>query len=69
MQDEEYDTFLTKLEDKIYIQSKKLINKTVSDLNSHLNRKFNSFFKKDSKGKNRNWKNMSEEDIEKLHIE
>lgn len=68
-QDEEYDGFLTKLEDKIYNSCKKTIVKTVSDLNSHLNRKFNTFFKKDDKGKNRDWKNIPEEEIGKLHKE
>lgn len=68
-QDEEYDGFLTKLEDKVYNSCKKIIVKTVSDLNSHLNRKFNTFFKKDDKGKNRDWKNIPEEEIGKLHKE
>ena len=66
-QDEEYDSFLTKLEDKVYNQSKRLIIRTVSDLNSHLNRKFNYYFKKDSEGKHRDWKNLTEDEIEKLH--
>jgi hypothetical protein len=67
--EEEYDHFLNKLEDKIYINSKKLIVKTVSELNAHLNRKFNIYFKKNSEGKNRDWKNISEEEIHKLHSE
>jgi hypothetical protein len=67
--DEEYDGFLIKLEDKVYNSCKKIIVKTVSDINSHMNRKFNSFFKKDENGKNRDWKNMPEEEIGKLHSE
>lgn len=68
-EEDEYDSFLTRLEDKVYSQSKKHIVKTVMDLNSHLNRKFNTYFKKDDKGKNRDWKNIPEAEIEKLHAE
>lgn len=46
-----------------------MIVKTVNELNSHLNRKFNQFFKKDSDGKNRDWKNIPEDEIQKLHAE
>lgn len=65
--EDEYDNFLLRIEDKIYTNSKKIIIKTTSDLNSHLNRKFNSIFKKDSNGKNRDWKSLSEEEIERLY--
>lgn len=67
--EEEYDHFINKLEEKIYSNTKKIIFKTVSELNAHLNRKFNQFFKKDSDGKNRDWKSMPEEEIQKLHAE
>lgn len=67
--EEEYDRFLNKLEEKIYTSSKKIIVKTTSELNAHLNRKFNTYFKKNSEGKNRDWKNISEEEIHKLHAE
>ena len=67
--EDEYDNFLLKIEEKIYSNSKKLIIKTTNEINSHLNRKFNLIFKKDSKGKNRDWKIISEEEIEKLHAD
>jgi hypothetical protein len=67
--EDEYDCFLLKIEEKIYSNCKKLIVKTTNELNSHLNRKFNVIFKKDSKGRNRDWKSIAEEDIEKLHAE
>lgn len=67
--EEEYDHFLHKLEEKIYTNGKKMIVKTTMELNSHLNRKFNQYFKKDSKGKNRDWKKIPEEEIVKLHEE
>lgn len=64
--EDEYDNFILKIEDKIYTNCKKFIVKTTNDINSHMNRKFNTIFKKDSNGKNRDWKLISEEDIEKL---
>jgi hypothetical protein len=67
--EEEYDSFLKRLEEKIYTSSKKMIVKTTSDLNSHLLRKFNLVFKKTSEGKNRDWKKISEEQIHKHHAE
>jgi len=67
--EDEYDVSIAKFEDEIYKHCKKIIIKTCSDLNSHLNRKFNSYFKKDEKGKNRHWKDISEERIKQLHEE
>lgn len=68
-EEEEYDSFLNKLEEKVYINTKKMIVKTTSELNAHLNRKFNQYFKKDANGKNRDWKKIPEEEIQKLHEE
>jgi hypothetical protein len=67
--DDETDSFMTRLEEKVYDQANKFIRRCVADLNSHLNRKFNTYFKKDDKGKNRDWKSIPEEEIEKLHNE
>lgn len=68
-EEEDYDNFLNKLEEKIYHNSRKMIVKTTSELNSHLNRKFNHYFKKDANGKSRDWKKIPEEEIQKLHEE
>ena len=67
--EDEYDLTIAKFEDEVYKNSKKLIIKTSNQLGSHLNRKFNSYFKKDDKGKNRSWKDISEEKIKELHDE
>jgi hypothetical protein len=67
--EDDYDLYIARFEDEIYKFSKKLIIKTCSDLNSHLNRKFNTYFKKDDKGKHRNWKDISEERIGQLYEE
>lgn len=67
--EDEYDLYIANYEDEIYKFSKKLIVKCCSDLNSHLNRKFNSYFKNDDKGKHRNWKDIPEEKIQQLFEE
>ena len=67
--EDEYDLSISNFEDEIYKYSKRVIEKTCSNLNSHLNRKFDSYFKKDSNGKHRNWKDISEEKIRDLHQE
>ena len=65
----EYDGRLSKFEDDIYNFAKRTIERTCRDLNSHLNRKFDLYFKRDDKGKHRNWKDISEEKINQLHEE
>lgn len=65
--EDEYDYSIMKYEDDMYKFCVKVIEKSARDLNSHLNRKFNSIFKKDDKGKHRSWKDIPEEEIKRLH--
>ena len=62
----EYDDTVEELENKVYEDSIRMLRKTVSDLSTHIKRKFDEVFRKDSDNKPREWFKIEVDDIKSI---
>lgn len=60
--------FTETLENAVYQFATEYIKRLFRDINTNLLRKFNTLFKKDENGKNRDWKSIEEGQIRDLHV-
>ena len=64
---EETSEFIATFEKAVYLFATDYIKRIFRDINTNLLRKFSSLFKKDDKGKNREWNKLEEEHIRTIY--